>query len=25
VSGMIVRPPFPPGMPFGLVQGGDAQ
>ena len=24
VSGMIVRPPFPP-VPFGLVQGGDAQ
>ena len=25
VSGMVVRPPFPPGMPLGLVQGGDAQ
>ena len=24
VSGMIVRPPFP-AVPFGLVQGGDAQ
>jgi len=24
VSAMIVRPPFPP-VPFGLVQGGDAQ
>jgi len=24
VSGMIVRPPFPP-VPSGLVQGGDAQ
>ena len=23
-SAMIVRPPFPP-VPFGLVQGGDAQ